>query len=68
MLCGIQASVTMVLQKSKKVIAPDEVELARLQRLAGEFVRSAGNSRVQTQDFSRLSNSKNESFSFARGG
>ena len=47
MLRRIQARVPVMLQEAEEIIAPDEIELARLQCLTRQFVRFPGNCRMQ---------------------
>ncbi len=49
MLRRIEASIGMILQETEKVVAPEEIELTRLEGLACEFVRSARDGGMQAQ-------------------
>src|SRR5689334_332867 len=63
----MQASVTVLLQEAKKILALDEIQLTGLQSLCGQLVRLAGNCGVQAQNFTGIGNPENECLPVAIG-
>jgi hypothetical protein len=65
-VCRIQASVGVVLQKSKKVIASHKIQLAGLQGLAGKLVGLPRHRRMQAQHFPGLRDAQDQSLAVSR--
>src|ERR1700730_9883076 len=68
MLNSMERDVRMIFAKAQHVIAPDLIQLAGLHGLDRQLVPSAGNHRVQAQNFTRLRDSDHQGLALARGG
>ena len=68
MLSSTESGVSVVFEKAQHVVAPDVIQLAGLHGLDRQLVPSAGNHRVQAQNFTRLRDSDNQGLALARGG
>src|SRR5215472_3930202 len=68
MLGGFQAGVAVGLQELQKIVALDEVNLARLTGFCSDFVRSTRDRCMHPQDFARLRNLQDQGLPFRRSG
>jgi hypothetical protein len=66
MLGSLEASVPMDLQKTKEIIAFNEVQLTWLSGFSGNFIWCSGDGSVQTEDFTWLSDLENQGFTVGR--
>src|ERR1700674_4194229 len=60
MLNSMESGVSVVFEKAQHVVAPDVIQLAGLHGLDRQLVPSAGNHRVQAQNFTRLRDSDHQ--------
>src|SRR5215831_2664268 len=67
MLGCIQAGISVMLQETKEVVAPDEVQLAGLESFGRKFIRLAGNGRMQAQHFTGLRDAQDQRLPVPRG-
>ena len=58
----------MILQETEKVVAPEKIELTRLEGLACEFVRSARDGGMQAQYLTGFSDAEDQGLAVARCG
>src|SRR5258708_13530310 len=68
MLSGMESGVSVIFEKAQHVFPPDKIELAGLHGFDRQLVPSAGDNRVQTQNFTGLRDADNQSLAIARGG
>src|ERR1700674_2432932 len=65
MLSSMESGVNVVFEKAQHVVAPDVIQRAALHGLDRQLVPSAGNHRVQAQNFTRLRDSDHQGLSLA---
>src|SRR5258708_18065313 len=68
MLSGMESGVSVIFEKAQSVSQSDKIELAGLNGFDRQLVPSAGDNRVQTQNFTGLRDADNQSLAIARGG
>jgi hypothetical protein len=68
MLGSLEAGISMNLQKTEKIVALDEIQLAWLSGFRRDFVRSSGDGSVQTENFARLCDFENQGLAVGGGG
>lgn len=65
LLSDLEACLGVLLEEAQKVFALDEIYLARVDRLSGEFVGLAGDGGAQPENLSGVGNFQDESFAIA---
>jgi hypothetical protein len=67
MLGSVERGIRVLFQETQHVVPPHEIQLARLHGFDGQFVRTAGNHRVQAEKFARFGDSNDQRLAIARG-
>ena len=67
MLCRFQAGIAMYLEESQEVIPLDEIKLAGLAGLCGDFVWSTGDRGMQSEYLTGLGDLQDQGFAVSRG-
>jgi hypothetical protein len=68
MLNGMERGVSVPFEEAQHVVAPHKVQLAGLHGFNRQLVPTAGNHRVQSQNFTGVRDTHNQRLALARGG
>src|SRR5258708_26944465 len=68
MQSGMESGVSVIFEKAQHVFPPDKIELAGLHGFDRQLVPSAGDNRVQAQNFTGLREADDQSLAIARCG